>query len=257
MGYWSGRAHGEAFRLFGPRHLGALAATGLGIAATLALGRAQDEPGRRRTRAVLVAGLWGQEAVYHGWKAWHGQWNLKEMLPLHLCSVLVWVGGANLLRPTRSGDDLAWYWGMAGAPQALLTPDLAEFGARHFRFHQFFASHGLVLVVPLWQVVVEGRRPTAAGGVRAWSLLLAHAGVAHLVNRRVGSNYMFVTRKPDTASILDTMPPWPGYVPVLVALAAAWFAASYAPFAVADAVRADRPRRRPLSTSSAARSARR
>lgn len=98
--------------------------------------------------------------------------------------------------------------------------------------------------MPLWQVFVEGRRPTAAGGVRAFGMLLAQAALAHAVNRRLGSNYMFVTRKPDTASILDKLPPWPGYIPCLAVMAAAVFAAEYAPFAVADALRARRPRRR-------------
>lgn len=244
MGYFSASPAGRPFRLFGGRHLAALAGTSLGIAGTIALGRRQDEAGRRRTKAVVIAALWGQELAYHAWKARHGQWNVREMLPLHLCSVLVWAGGTNFLRPTQLGDDLTWYWGLTGAPQALLTPDLADFGDRHFRFHQFFISHGFLLTVPLWQVFVEGRRPTPAGGVRAFAMLLAQAGLAHVVNRRIGSNYLFVTRKPDTASILDKLPPWPGYIPYLVAMAGVLFAAEYAPFAVADALRDRRPRRR-------------
>ncbi|HHU38928.1 MAG TPA: TIGR02206 family membrane protein [Propionibacterium sp.] len=244
MGYFSASPCCGPFRLFGAQHLGALGATALGVAGTIALGRRQEAAGRRRTRAVVVASLWGQEIAYHAWKARHGMWRTKDMLPLHLCSVLVWAGGINLIRPTRLGDDLTWYWGLAGAPQALLTPDLAEFGDRHFRFHQFFISHGFLLSIPLWQVLVEGRRPTAGGGVRAYGMLLAQAGLAHLVNRRLGSNYMFVTRKPDTASLLDKLPAWPGYIPYLMAMAAAVFAAEYAPFAVADALRERRPRRR-------------
>ena len=157
MGYFSARPVGPPFRLFGTRHLLALAGTGLGVAGTIALGRRQGEAGRRATKAAIIAGLWGQEVAYHAWKARHGAWNRQEMLPLHLCSVLVWAGGTNLIRPTQLGDDITWFWGLSGAPQALLTPDLADFGDRHFRFHQFFISHGFLLTVPLWQVFVEGR----------------------------------------------------------------------------------------------------
>ncbi len=245
MGYFSARPGGGPFRLFGSRHLIALAGTGLGVAGTIALGRRLGPVGRRRTKVAIVACLWGQEVAYHAWKARHGLWNVQEMLPLHLCSILVWAGGANLLHPTRLGDDVTYYWGLAGAPQALLTPDLGEYDDRHFRFHQFFVSHGFLLTVPLWQVFVEGRRPTAAGGVRAFALLAAQAGLAHLVNRRLGSNYMFVTRKLDTPSVLDKLPPWPHYIPYLAAAGAVIFTASYAPFAVADALRAARPHRRP------------
>lgn len=244
MGYFSAHPDGAPFHLFGARHLIALALTGAGVAGVVATGRRLGPVGRRRAKAAIVASLWGQEVAYHAWKARHGMWNARDMLPLHLCSILVWVGGANLIRPTRLGDDVTWYWGISGAPQALLTPDLAEYGDRHFRFHQFFISHGFLLTIPLWQVFVEGRRPTAAGGVRAFVMLLVLAGHAHLANRHLGSNYMFVTRKPDTASLLDRLPPWPGYIPYLAAIGAAIFGAAWAPFGIADALRAHRPQRR-------------
>lgn len=244
MGYFSARADGGPFRLFDAAHTRALVATGLGVAGTIALGRRLGPVGRRRTKAAIVASLWGQEVVYHAWKVRHGTWSARDMLPLHLCSVLVWAGGINLIRPTRLGDDVTWYWGLAGAPQALLTPDLGDYGESHFRFHQFFISHGFLLTIPLWQVFVEGRRPTAAEAVRAYGMLVAQAGLAYLVNCRVGGNYMFVSRKPDTASIIDRLPPWPGYIPYLAAIGVGAFAAAYAPFAVADAVRAARPCRR-------------
>ncbi len=247
MGIFSPRPTGRPFQLFGPKHLSSLVFTGLGIAGTVALGRRLDEDGRRRGRQAIVAGLVGQEVVYHLWKARSGSWSVQEMLPLHLCSTLVWASGPILLRPTTLGDDVAWYWGMAGAPQALLTPDIGGFDFPHFRYTQFFISHGLILTVPFWQVFVEGRRPTAGGATRAFVLLLAQAGVAHLVNRRLGSNYMFVTRKPDTASVLDKLPPWPRYVPILAAAGVVVFAALRAPWTAVravDAARADRPRRR-------------
>ena len=237
MGYFSARPVGPPFRLFGTRHLLALAGTGLGVAGTIALGRRQGEAGRRATKAAIIAGLWGQEVAYHAWKARHGAWNLQEMLPLHLCSVLVWAGGTNLIRPTQLGDDITWFWGLSGTPQALLTPDLADFGDRHFRFHQFFISHGFLLTVPLWQVFVEGRRPTAAGGVRAFGVLLAQAALAHAVNRRLGSNYMFVTRKLETASILDKLPPWPRYIPMLFGAVGVALGALTLPFAGVSARR--------------------
>lgn len=244
MGYFSARPDGGPFRLFDTAHVRAVVATGLGVAGTIALGRRLEPTGRRRTKNMLVASLWAQELAFHLWHARHRTWSIQGMLPLHVCSTLVWVGGINLLRPTRVGDDLTWYWGMGGVPQALLTPDLAEFGEGHFRFHQFFTSHGFLITCALWPVLVEGRRPTAAGGARAFAMMAAQATVAHLVNRRLGSNYMFVSRKPDTPTALDRMPPWPGYIPVVAALATVAFSSVYAPFAIADAVRARRPTRR-------------
>lgn len=244
MGIFSSDPEGRPFELFGPTHLRALAVTGAGIAGTVLAGRRLCPAGRRRGRKLLVGALYAQEVAYHLWKAGAGSWNCREMLPLHLCSTLVWVSGPVLLTPTRLGDDLAWYWGLAGAPQALLTPDLAGYGYPHFRFWQFFTSHGLIVLVPLWQAFVEGRRPSRAGAAPTFALLLAHAGLAHAVNRRLGSNYMFVSRKPETASVLDHLPPWPQYIPVLMAVGVVVFGALGAPFVQPDAQGARRPRRR-------------
>ena len=76
----------------------------------------------------------------------------------------------------------------------------------------------------------------------AWAKALSLAENASSV-----SNYMFVTRKPDTASVLDKLPPWPRYVPILAAAGVVVFAALRAPWTAVravDAARADRPRRR-------------
>lgn len=230
-GAFAVRSEGDGFELFGGQHLAALAVTSASLAALIAGGRRLGPVGRRRARRVLAAALAGQELGYHAWRRAGGTWNVQEMLPLHLCSVLVWGGSANLLRPTGLGDDVTWYWGVAGVPQALLTPDVGEYGFPHYRFFQFFVSHGLVLAVPLWQVFVEGRRPTAAGARRAYAALLGHAAVVGVINHRLGSNYLYVNRKPATASILDRLPAWPGYIPILAGVAAGAFALAYAPFA--------------------------
>lgn len=241
---FSSQPLGGPFRLFSRLHLSALAATAAGVAGTVWAGRRLGPVGRRRLKVGVAAGLMGQELIYHAWRARSGTWTVQEMLPLHLCSVLVWGNSLTFLRPCHLGEEVAWYWGMAGVPQALLTPDIGPYSWPHFRYVQFFTSHGFLLTVPLWHLLVEGKRPTAAGGFRAFGLLLTQAGVAYLVNRRLGSNYMFVNRRLDTPSILDAMPPWPRYLPILVGMAAATFTAAWAPFGIVDALRARRPRRR-------------
>ena len=234
---FAARPQGDGFTLFGRDHLVALGVTSASLAGLVAAGRRMGPAGRRRTRRAIAAALTGQELGYHAWRVACGTWNVQEMLPLHLCSVLVWGGSTNLLHPTRLGDDIVWYWGIAGVPQALLTPDAGEYGFPHYRFFQFFASHGLILAIPLWQVFVEGRRPTAPGAARALAALVGHAAVVGVINHKLGSNYLFVNRKPDTASVLDKLPPWPGYLPILAGVAAGAFGLAYAPFAARRGVR--------------------
>lgn len=228
-GPFSGAPPARRFRILGRSHVVALAATGMAITGAIRIGRRLGPVGRRRGRIVLAVAMAGQEFAYHVWKVRNGKWSARQMLPLHVCSTLVWAAPAILLRPTRTGDEIAWYWGVSGAPQALATPDLGCYGFPHFRFWQFFVSHGLVLTVPLWQVLVEGRRPDAAGGVRAFALLSAHALGAYFVNRALGSNYLFVNGRPADPSLIDVLPPWPRYIPVLAAIAAGSMVVAWVP----------------------------
>ena len=228
-GYWSGRPPVEPFHLFGPAHLTALAAVGAGVLALRCV-RDRPAPTRRAVTKALVAALWGQELGFHAWRAATGRWTPQEMLPIHACSVALWVGGAGALTGSRLLRDYGYYLGVAGAAQALITPDLAGYGPRNVQFAQFFVSHGLLVALGVQLVVNERHRPTWRGAARTWGVLAAQALVAHAVNRRIGSNYMFVTRKPDTASVIDWLPPWPGYIPVLFGVAGVAIGALTLPF---------------------------
>jgi hypothetical integral membrane protein (TIGR02206 family) len=54
------------------------------------------------------------------------------------------------------------------------------------------------------------------------------------VNALLGSNYLFVAHKPETASLLDVLPSWPWYIPIIQLLGLAMILLLYAPFALRD-----------------------
>ncbi|MFQ6614746.1 MAG: hypothetical protein ACE5D1_07880, partial [Fidelibacterota bacterium] len=61
-----------------------------------------------------------------------------------------------------------------------------------------------------------------------------------IINWLLGANYFFIAHKPETASIIDMMGPWPFYLLPLSLVALAIFFLSYLPFPVADRLRAYR-----------------
>ena len=79
------------------------------------------------------------------------------------------------------------------------------------------------------------------------------AVVVGLVNLAVGSNYMFLMRKPDTASLLDLLGPHPVYILVEELIALALFILMYiAFFVIPDRLkRSRRPKQEPTTFSSA------
>lgn len=82
------------------------------------------------------------------------------MLPLHVCSALVWVGALGLVMRSYKIYEFMYFMGIGGALQALLTPDLGIYGFPHYRFWQTYLSHGLIVTAAIYMTVVEGFCPT-------------------------------------------------------------------------------------------------
>ena len=226
---------GPPLELFGADHRRMLTLIVLLEVLLLNRARAADPATRRRLRRLLASGLVAQEVSLHAWRAATRTWTATEMLPLHLCSASVWLGALMLWTRSQRLYDLLYYAAPVGAGLALAAPDVGALGAPHYRFWQFFASHGLILTAPLWMTFAEGLRPGPHALRRATAGTAAFAGSVFLANRRLGSNYMFLNGKPATASPLDALPPWPRYLPLMAAGVAALFGALDAPWALADA----------------------
>ena len=225
---------GAPFELFGLAHL-----IGLGVVAFLAiliivLGRRSTEKGKRTLRFVLAGILLVAETSWHIWNYSTGQWTIQEMLPFHLCSALVWLSIYMLVSKNTLIYEFAYLLGIAGALQALLTPDAGIYGFPHFRYFQTLASHGAIITAALYMTLAEGFRPTRASLKRVIIGSNLYMLVVFVLNFIIGSNYMFIARKPDTASLLDVLPAWPWYIPILELLGLAFVLAFYAPFAVKD-----------------------
>lgn len=224
---------GAAFEFLGPAHLTAL---GLIILLNLWLTRFKgaDRSVRRRVALVMAAALWLNEIGWHIWNYAAGQWNIQTMLPLHICSLLVWTGGLMLLTGNYTIYEFCYFLGIGGATQALMTPDLGIYGYPHYRFFQTFVSHGLIVTAAIYMTVVEGYRPTWKSFLRVAILTNIYMGIVFIVNLVIGSNYMFINHKPPTASLLDLLPDWPVYLLYLEAIGMFVFLLLYSPFIVKD-----------------------
>ncbi len=156
------------------------------------------------------------------------------MLPFHLCSALVWLSIFMLLTRNTAIYEFAYLLGIAGALQALLTPDAGIYGYPHFRFFQVLISHGAIITAALYMTFVEGFRPTRDSPKRVIIGSNLYMVAVFILNFIIGSNYMFIARKPDTASLLDVLPVWPWYIAIIELLGLAFVLLFYAPFAVKD-----------------------
>lgn len=225
---------GAPFELFGTAHLIALALVALANMALFYVRDHASETARRNIRYGLAIFLIINEIAWHLWNWSIGQWTIQTMLPLHLCSVLVWLSAYMLITKNRAIYEFAYLLGIIGALQALLTPDAGIYGFPHFRFFQVILSHGALVTAALYMTIVEGFRPTWASVRRVLVGSYLYALHIWVINDLIGSNYLYLARKLDTASLLDVLPPWPGYIPIMIALALAFILLFYLPFAIKD-----------------------
>ncbi len=224
---------GPAFQFLGAAHLTAL---GLIVALNLFLARFKgaDETLRRRIAVGMAVVLWLNELGWHIWNLATGQWRLDSMLPLHVCSLLVWTGGLMLVTKNYNIYEFSYFLGIGGAMQALLTPDLGMYGYPHFRFFQTFISHGLIVTSAVYMTVVEGFRPTWKSILRVAVATNIYMVFVFFINLALGSNYMFINHKPPTASLLDMLPAWPVYLLYLEGIGLVMFLLLYLPFMIKD-----------------------
>jgi hypothetical integral membrane protein (TIGR02206 family) len=225
---------GAAFELFGTYHLIALGLIVLVNIVLVVVGRRTSEQGRKYIRWGLAAILLIDEALWHVWNVTAGLWSLQTTLPFHLCSVFVFLSAYMLIKKSYSVYEFAYFLGIAGALQALLTPDAGKYGYPHFRAFQVMISHGTIVTAAVFMTLVEGFRPTWSSMKRVliWGNL--YMAVIFVLNLLIGSNYLFIAHKPETASMLDMLPPWPIYIIFIELIGVVCCLLLYIPFQIGD-----------------------
>ena len=224
---------GGEFTLLGTAHLIALLCIIL-FNIYLLRYKVKDESDRSKIRWVMAIVLWANEAGWHVWNASIGNWSAQTMIPLHVCSVLVWFSGVMLVTKNFTIYEFAYFMGIGGALQALLTPDLGIYGFPHYRFFQTFISHGLIVTSAIYMTTVEGFRPTWKSFGHIFIGMNIYLLIVFFINQAIGSNYMFVAHKPETASLLDVLPEWPWYILWLEAIGLLTCFILYIPFIIKD-----------------------
>jgi len=232
--YFAKDYRGEPFRHFHAPHLAALGVVALLNMGLIYFGRTSTPEALRIVRYAMTAVLVVNEASWHWWNWQTGQWTIQTMLPLHLCGLMVWSSAVMLVTRSYILYEFLYFLGIGAASQALLTPDLGNYGFPHFRYFQTFISHGLLVTAPVYMTLVEGYRPYWASLLHVAVGMNLYMLVIMFVNARLGSNYLFVARKPDTPSLIDVLGPWPWYILSLESIGLVLSLLLYAPFAIGD-----------------------
>jgi hypothetical integral membrane protein (TIGR02206 family) len=223
-----------ALQLFGPAHLWALALIPIVSFILVVSVRAVGNPAVARGIAFSLAALLIlNTAVTYGARLASGRFDVSTWLPMHLCDWASIAAILALLFRWQLPYELAYFWSLGGTVQALLTPDIVD-DFPTIWFLVFFIGHGTVIVSVIFLTLALGMRPWPQSLLRAFLWSNVYLLCAALVNYLFDANYGYLREKPQRASLLDYLGPWPIYIAGLEIVAAFMFCLLYAPFFIAD-----------------------
>lgn len=225
---------GPGLQLFGTGHLITLSIIAAAVAFLIWGWNDPSAAARRNARFAMVALFLITKGSWHAWNVYYDNWSIQAHLPLHLCSISAWCAIYVLITRSHRVYEIVYFVGIAGATQALLTPEANMYALPHFRAVQTFTGHGMIVIALVYMTTIEGFRPTWSSIWKTMLVANVYMLFVTIVNLLIDSNYMYTMRKPSAASLLDLMGPWPWYLFAAELLALFLFILLYLPFAIRD-----------------------
>ena len=203
--------------------------------------RTKSQPLEKMITCVLSAVLILNYVVYLVFIRGGGIVDWQHMLPMQMCDWGMVVVIAAMWTGSQRWFEVAYFWGIGGTLQAVLTPNLS-FGFPDWRFISFFTSHSTIIVGVVFLMLTRGYRPYPMSIVRVWLWSEFYFVVTLVIDKLTDVNYGFLLHKPEAFSILSFLSDsWPLYLLQLHGVALLFFLGLYAPFAIVDLVRCNRP----------------
>jgi len=208
--------HSQArFQAFGASHVAVLAGSLVAAFALVAAGRAtRGHPLHRALPRLLGLVIVVSEIAFCAYPVWLGRFSPVWGLPLQLCDMTALTFGTALMLEAPAGVEFGYFLGLSATLLTTFSPDLYH-DFPHVEFWCFFLTHSLVAVVAAYVAFGLDRRPRPGAAWRVWLMVNGIGLAVAAFNVVMGSNYLYICRKPGVGSPFDYMGPWPLYVVVL------------------------------------------
>lgn len=218
------------FEVYGFSHIAALVITALFVICIVLIGRriSGKQSDRVLSLALVVIIFAGM-----GLKLGFNWYNGKPSYPMQLCDWAALLTMFVMVYPSNRVFEPAYFWGMGGTLQALITPDV-KLDFPDIKFFTFFLLHCGVVAGVFYAIFVK-KLTIARGSIKRVFIISQFYVLAALTaNYLIGSNYGYLSRKPSSASILDFLGPWPYYIIGIEIIGLILFVILYTPFFIAQ-----------------------
>ena len=224
------------FILFGNIHIVTMAIIGL-VAVFLPLVCKNQSTSNKSLISKVIAFIILSHVIISPYKDLYllqNPYNWREILPIHMCDLSEIFLAAFLLGGPIILYKCAFFWGLAGASMAIITPDIPVID---LDYAFFMIGHGMIIIGIMYATISLGNRPYAkdiltVSAITAFVLL----PIVYLINLILGepANYLYLIAKPAGASLMDAFPEPPLHLLITTPLAIAMFYLIYIPYAIKD-----------------------
>jgi len=229
-------------------HLFAIGVILLGALAVAYFAREGGPSWLQAAAPYIVLVMWVNELAYQSYWMVVGGWSHSVSLMLQMCGLSIIFLPICLFMndgpKRRRLADVLYFWGLGGAAQAILTPDIGASGFPSYRYFSFFISHGMIIVAVIALVASGSININLRSLVRC--ILVSDIVVVpvYLVDRLLAlvppfapGNYFALGYPPPTGSPIDLLArifgPAPRYIVGLEIMGVLVFGLLWLPWGIA------------------------
>ncbi|MCL1935008.1 MAG: TIGR02206 family membrane protein [Defluviitaleaceae bacterium] len=115
-------------------------------------------------------------------------------LPLHLCSLMIFVALIHTIKPNKTTGEILYSLGMPGFVAAILFPDWTFYPIINFYPLQAFLIHGVQLAYVVMLLVTREIKPNIKNLWKTVVFILLVAPPIYIFNLRFGTNFLFINQ---------------------------------------------------------------
>ncbi len=182
---------GVGFSLFDSLHLVWLGIFLITTVASIIYYRKLSLRGRRVWK-IVIAALLAADEIFKVVMLVIGGRYLPSYLPLHLCSINIFLIIYHALKPSRLVSGYLYTVGIPGAVAALLFPSWTSLPLMNFMHLHSFTVHILLALYPITLAAAGELRPEIKKVPQYLLLLAAMAAPIYVVNLILDTNFMFL-----------------------------------------------------------------
>ena len=181
------------------------------LAILVAAARLSDRAKTLVTAILAFLNLTAYGYTQFAWSCCDHAAALDNIVPFHLCDISSFLAGYALLTRKQLACELIYYWGLAAATQALITPAI-DYSFPHPAYFTFFIQHFAIVGAALYLPLCEGWRPLQPfwrSPLRAILWVNVYFLCACLMNLLLDTNFGYLAHPPPHPSLIDHLGPWP------------------------------------------------